>query len=268
MLLLNIENPFCAPVFFVESCESTMIESRRLLQLGAVNGTVIVSDYQSGGVGRTKNRQWASEAGLNLLFTVILRYTDFSQIPQLITLRAGHAVCSGIAKTEPQLKDFLRIKWPNDIMSGGKKLCGIASVCDGTNVFIGIGLNVAQKIFPSLPNATSICNELVQERKPCKEYAEYPYNRFVILQNILNSLHSEIKNDKDFMSSISSINEMLFLKDKNVIFMAGSSENPKRIEGVLRAVSNEGHIQIEEAQTGQILSFSSGELQITKRYEK
>ena len=137
--------------------ELAKVEARR----GAVEGTVIVAEEQTAGKGRLK-RAWLSPRG-SLAFSVIL-YPSLEHLPSLIMV-ASLAVAHGI-KAVTGLESG--VKWPNDVLLNGKKVCGILveSEVRGEAVdyaVIGIGINVNLRVsdFPEiLPAATSLSQEL------------------------------------------------------------------------------------------------------------
>ncbi len=140
--------------------ELAKVEARR----GAVEGTVIVAEEQTAGKGRLK-RAWLSPRG-SLALSVIL-YPSLEHLPSLIMV-ASLAVARGI-KAVTGLESG--IKWPNDILLNGKKVCGILveSEVRGEAVdyaVIGIGINVNLRVsdFPEIsPTATSLSQELGRE---------------------------------------------------------------------------------------------------------
>lgn len=98
--------------------------------------TLLIADYQSAGRGRL-GRTWTAPAGTQLIFSVLLRVTPPAEFGTL-TLAAGLAVTDAI---EPAV-----LKWPNDVLVGGRKLCGILAeaqqASDGSfRVVIGVGIN-------------------------------------------------------------------------------------------------------------------------------
>ncbi len=135
-------------------------EARR----GAVEGTVVVAEEQTAGKGRLK-RAWLSPRG-SVSLSVIL-YPGLDHLPYLIMLASLAVVRSVEAVTglRPQ------VKWPNDVLVKGKKVCGILveSEVRGNAVgyaIIGIGINVNLRLsdFPEiLPIATSLSQELGRE---------------------------------------------------------------------------------------------------------
>ena len=143
---------------------STMEAAKREARLGATEGTAIVAGEQTGGRGRM-GRVWLSPEG-NIALSVIL-YPDLANLPSLIML-ASLAVLHSI-EAVAGLK--AQISWPNDVLIGGKKVCGIlveSDVRGGAVAYavIGIGINVNLRIsdFPEIPSsATSLWDELGRE---------------------------------------------------------------------------------------------------------
>ena len=126
---------------FFQNLGSTMDEADRQGAAGVLDGTVVVAETQQASRGRF-GRTWVSQPG-NLYFSVVF-YPTMQTLPLLSPL-AGVAVVRAIAKTTGLRP---RIKWPNDVLVGGKKVAGILveSVISGEEVryaVLGIGVNVA-----------------------------------------------------------------------------------------------------------------------------
>ncbi len=127
-------------VIYYPRMPSTMDMARQEAKRGAAEGTVIITGEQTEGRGRVK-RTWLSPRG-NVALSIIL-YPDVSFLPYLIML-ASLAVASSIESVtglKPQ------IKWPNDVLINGKKVCGILieNEVKGNKVafaIIGIGINI------------------------------------------------------------------------------------------------------------------------------
>ncbi|HEU4714391.1 MAG TPA: biotin--[acetyl-CoA-carboxylase] ligase [Pyrinomonadaceae bacterium] len=132
-----------------ESLPSTNTELAREASAGAAEGLTIVADEQTAGRGRLQ-RAWSSPKGAGLYFSTLLRPT----IPQdrwpLITFMAAIAVGDALHEAGGVTTD---IKWPNDLLSGERKICGIlAEAVDtpgGRAVVLGIGINLTSEAFPS-----------------------------------------------------------------------------------------------------------------------
>jgi BirA family transcriptional regulator, biotin operon repressor / biotin---[acetyl-CoA-carboxylase] ligase len=155
-------------IHYYEEIGSTNEEAFRLGLAGAAEGTVVISDGQSAGRGRLQ-RVWHSPAGANIYTSIILR-PDFKpeRAPQL-SIAAGVTVAEVLNEYCP---GRVQLKWPNDVLLGGKKVCGILAQmkmsAGGVNfVVLGIGINVNMKRaqFPEdiLNTATSLLEDKGRE---------------------------------------------------------------------------------------------------------
>jgi BirA family biotin operon repressor/biotin-[acetyl-CoA-carboxylase] ligase len=142
------------------SVTSTNDEAKRLAGEGATHGTVITADTQTAGRGR-RGRVWASPAG-NLYLSIVLRPVfPPSEAPPLAPA-IGLAIARAIEEVAPVTA---RVKWPNDVQVGGKKVAGVLaeSVVSGSTleaVIVGIGVNVGTELPPELAEiATTLSRE-------------------------------------------------------------------------------------------------------------
>ncbi len=131
-------------LLWLEKTTSTNDVVAELARQGALEGTVVAAETQTKGRGR-QGRRWSSAAGKSLAFSILLRpKLHADELPE-ITLATAVAV----AKT---LEDFHfkpRIKWPNDLLLGGRKVCGILTEMGPkkdkmASVVLGIGINLNQ----------------------------------------------------------------------------------------------------------------------------
>jgi len=125
-----------------ESVDSTNRVALGLAQAGAAEGTVVLADSQTAGRGRLQ-RGWQSPPGCNLYLSIILRPGVAPQDLAQITLLAGVAMAEALTGLCPE---GVSIKWPNDLLIRGRKVCGILTEMrmDGEKpaLIVGIGLNV------------------------------------------------------------------------------------------------------------------------------
>ena len=131
-----------------ESLPSTNTELARMASEGAAEGLAVLADEQTAGRGRLQ-RAWSSPKGAGLYFSMLLRPAiPVDQWP-LITFMAALAVGDALREAAGVQTD---IKWPNDLLSGERKICGIlAETIDtpgGRAVIIGIGINLRPNAFP------------------------------------------------------------------------------------------------------------------------
>ena len=174
-------------IIYLDEIDSTNREARRLGDAGAMEGTVVIADCQTGGKGRL-GRTWFSPSGTGIWMSILLRPELPPKKVAGITLMAALSVCRAI-RSATGLNT--QIKWPNDLVIDGKKVCGIlteAAILDGQLKFavLGIGVNVNQTEFPEdLPHAWSLAmtvgRELDRERliESCLNCLKEDYERYV-----------------------------------------------------------------------------------------
>lgn len=131
-----------------EVTDSTNLDIRRAAEDGAAHGTIAVGEQQTAGKGR-RGRAWVSPPGENLYFSMLL-CPDFAadkafMVTPVMALAVAQAARSAGLEAG--------IKWPNDVVINGKKVCGILTELffreDGSfYVVIGTGINVNQQSFP------------------------------------------------------------------------------------------------------------------------
>ncbi|MEK8127363.1 biotin--[acetyl-CoA-carboxylase] ligase [Paenibacillus filicis] len=153
---------FGRQIKYSEEVESTQLVIQQLVQAGAEEGALALAELQTAGRGRL-GRVWHSPKGKGLWFSVLLKpeWLNLADTPQL-TLLTAVAVCRAIRAVTSL---DVGIKWPNDLLVGGKKIGGIlleASVENGSlrHVIAGIGIsvNLAPEDYPAelLEKATSL----------------------------------------------------------------------------------------------------------------
>ena len=135
-------------VYYPET-DSTNLRIRELGDAGAPHGTLAVADMQTAGRGR-RGRTWESPPGSSIYMSILLRPDIIPGAAPMLTLVMACSVAEGISDCE---NVDVRIKWPNDVIAGGKKLVGIltemSTQIDYINhVTIGVGINVNMTEFP------------------------------------------------------------------------------------------------------------------------
>lgn len=146
------------------------------------NWTVVVAENQTKGKGQFQNK-WQSEDGKNLTFSVLCELDDFHiDYSCYMNYVVSLAVFNVLKEYIPRK---LKVKWPNDILSASKKICGIlientVSKNKIVRSIIGIGLNINQEKFDSLPNASSL-----------KLIASKEFDKNELLEKIVNELKKQ-----------------------------------------------------------------------------
>ena len=140
---------FGHPLFYFPAVDSTNGTLRELARRGAGEGTTVVAEQQFRGRGR-RGRQWFSPAGggiyLSLLARPKLSPTKCTGITLLTAAAVGRAI-ENLSGLIPE------IKWPNDLLLEGRKVCGILAESGGDDkekryLILGIGINVGGDYFP------------------------------------------------------------------------------------------------------------------------
>lgn len=132
-----------------DEIESTNTYAKTIKDDKLLHGTLILAENQTGGRGQHK-RKWEADAEKNLTFTLILIPFRADRLP-LLTLSCALAVKKALEQYTGLAGE---LKWPNDILIGGKKVCGVLTETQFIGntlekVIVGIGLNVNQEVFSS-----------------------------------------------------------------------------------------------------------------------
>jgi len=211
-------------------------------------GTVFLTYNQTEGRGQLNN-QWESESGKNLTFSVFLR-------PSVVNIQKQYMlskmVSLGIVSFLNDYITDVKIKWPNDIYVGDRKICGILieNAVMRKNIFwsvIGIGLNINQTVFLSdAPNPVSVKNITGRD-----------YDLPKMLDGLLKKIdfyYSELFEgnyqdmDAEFLKYLYRLNKWSDFVDKN-----------HKYKGKIVGVNEIGQLQIEE-ETGNVNIYNFKEV--------
>lgn len=127
----------------LECTDSTNVQLRKMALAGAPHGSLCISETQTSGKGRL-GRSWESPAGKGLWLSVLLRPDLKPEQAPLVTLCAAIAMAKAVKETSGV---DAKIKWPNDLVYDGRKVCGVlleigATVEKINYIIVGTGLNV------------------------------------------------------------------------------------------------------------------------------
>ena len=150
-------------IHYFREIGSTMDAARKLAEAGVEQGTIVVAESQSRGRGRL-SKEWLSPEG-GIYFTVILRPKISPAYAPRMSLMASVAVASAIRRLFGLRAE---LKWPNDVLIGGKKVCGILAEMnaelDAVNfINLGIGINANTSISQQEEKASSLKEQLGKE---------------------------------------------------------------------------------------------------------
>ena len=196
--------------------------------------TIVTANFQTEGKGQL-GYMWESEDSKNLLCSIYKKGLGIKVEDQFVL---SMLVSLSIIRTLEKLNlPKLYIKWPNDIMSDNKKICGILveNMVKQNSIkesVIGIGLNVNQDTFKNLPNATSI-----------KKIKGVAFN----IDELLNDLANNIK--KQFIDFNQSKIDLIFRQYEDVLYRMNIPSTFKNSEGdvftgFIKGVNNLGRLKV------------------------
>lgn len=252
-LLIELQNNKLGnDIYYFKTIDSTNNYGKKLALDGALEGTIVLSDEQTGGRGRL-GRAWVSPPGTSISMSIILRPTIYPNEAAKITEITAAAVANAISRVT-KLKTG--IKWPNDIIINSKKVCGIltemsAEINSINYVIVGMGINVNINEFPDEINnvATSLKKELNME-----------ISRKELVINIVNEfekLYYDFINTGDLSKTVEICKEksvilgkMIKIINRNEIIIA------KAID-----IDENGELIIKK-DDGEIINIISGEISV------
>ncbi len=172
--------PFARHIHHFFKVDSTNAVAMRLGEQGEPHGTVVVAEEQTTGRGRA-GRTWISEKSTGIHCTVLLRPPIPPAYAPLLTLVAGLAVRDAAAEDFDAIPD---IRWPNDILAGGRKFAGILTEMHAEPdrihyAVVGIGVNVNQTKMPA---------ELAETATSLRMETGKTHSRFELLIRLLRHL--------------------------------------------------------------------------------
>ena len=214
-------------VVYSPETDSTNTQAKTAGEQKEAHGTLFVADKQNAGKGR-RGRVWESPSGSSIYMTILLRPDIMPVKAPMLTLVMAVSVAEGIRQVAGL---DTKIKWPNDIVLNGKKICGIlkemSTEIDYINyVVIGVGINVNQDTFPE---------ELQNTATSLKIESGHMYRRPELIAAIMERFE---KNYESFLltedlSGIQGIyNDMLVNKDREVRVLEPGNEYHAYAEGI------------------------------------
>lgn len=243
-------------ILHYEGIDSTNLEVTRLSQKGAAEGTVVVADVQTAGRGR-RGRAWDSPKGEALYMSLLLRPTFAPDKAATLTLVMALAVMEAIAEIVP---DGCGIKWPNDIVIDGKKVCGILTEMELqgqeiAHVVIGVGINL---------NQTSFAEEIAKTATSLRLKTGKTIERFALLDKVVYYFK---RNYEVFLQTC----DMRILVDKYNGFLVNCGKEVRVLdpqgeyEGVARGINEKGELLVEK-HSKELVSVYAGEVSVRGIY--
>ena len=241
---------------YFEQTGSTNDEALAWAAAGAPDLALVYAEEQTAGRGRL-GRRWSTTAGAALAFSLVMRPSPGEeQAVQLFSVLGALAVCEVLeaAGLHPE------IKWPNDVLVQGRKVCGILveSVWLGEKVesiVMGVGLNIQPETIPPPDqlNFPATC----LEAELYSQYGIRPVDRAAILRQILQSVlkwRGRLASDS-FLHGLES--RLAFRGELVEIWVAGQVFRSGRVEGL----EPDGSLRLS-SQPGQSYVVRTGEVQL------
>lgn len=246
---------FGYPFFLYESLSSTNETIKELGREGYPEGTLVIAEEQTGGKGR-KGRTWSSKKGQGLWFSLLLRP------PVAIHLVSQLTFVASVALTEVlrEMRIPVGIKWPNDLLLDGKKVCGILAETVGEIdrvdfVVLGIGLNVHQSKgdFPEDIQGQAISLSLG---------TGWEFKRLDILTGFLKSFSHwyEKYRQEGFAVIQKQWKEYSLVLGHDVLIM----ENERTREGKAIDLGEDGALLVDV--NGEVIKFFTGDVSLRYRF--
>lgn len=233
----------------LESVGSTNDYLKQLGNNGCKSGTVAAAREQVGGKGRL-GRVWKSQKDENVMFSVLLRPKAAPSEISVVTPLTGLAVCKALRELTGL---DCRIKWPNDIIIGNKKLVGILTEMSAEfdaveYIIIGTGINVNQTEFP---------DEIAQKATSIKLESGKEFDKNKLLAAVLNQMEQEfVKSNLEFTEeSLKEYTELCATVGKTVSFYRGGN----KLSGTASGIAENGEL-IVALSDGAECRVNSGEV--------
>jgi len=231
------------PIKYLAETNSTMTDSRRMIDEGIQPPFAVRTGYQSEGRGRTTDRKWESGKNVNLMFTLVVSLGSIGLPLTILPLAAGLCLCLSVEKLcglQPS------VKWPNDLLIQNQKVSGILCETYKKNLLVGAGLNIGQTRFD--PDIEDKAGSLLF-------FTDNPPAPEIFLETFLNHWRNISSLDIHGM-----INDRLYRKNEIVEFLEGDTLNPVKTRGLIKHIAADGALVMGDLNGGNRRSYYSGEI--------
>ncbi len=246
---------------FFESTGSTNPDAKRFAEEGEPHGTTVVADRQTAGRGR-RGRSWESPAGKSVYFTIVVRPRFAPDQASMITLVMALAVAEAVFEVTELPTG---IKWPNDIVVNGKKVCGILTEMSMTPemneiqfVVAGVGVNVNQDSAGEFPE------EIRERATSLKIECGRRIDRAMLLERILARF-------EEYYEVFEQTLTLSGLKERYEARLIGRGEVVRVLDpageytGISRGINETGELIVEK-EDGETVLVYAGEVSVRGLY--
>lgn len=243
-------------LFYFEEIDSTNTKAKQLADKDAVQGTLVVANMQTGGKGR-RGRTWESPANSGIFMSLVLKPNlnpiKASMLTLVMALAAVKA-CNEVTQSS------CFIKWPNDIVLNGKKICGILTEMSAeldyiNHIVIGIGINANIDSFPL---------ELKEKATSIKWETGEKIKRAQLINQILLKFEEEydiFMKSQNLELQTKEYNRLLINYNKEVVII----EPSKEYTGVALGINEKGELLVKK-EDGQVCAVYAGEVSVRGVY--
>ena len=242
-------------IVYFDEIDSTNNRAKELGEKDGAHGTLFVADRQVAGKGR-RGRVWESPKGISIYMTILLRPDLIPTKAPMLTLVMAQSVAEGIREVTGMETG---IKWPNDIVCDGKKVCGIltemSAQIDYINyIVVGVGINVSNEVFPEEVASTATSLYLL---------TGVTCSRAKLISEIMAQFeiyYAQYLQTQDLSGLMNEYNSHLVNRGRSVRVL-----NPKReYTGVAQGINQAGELLVQ-TEDG-IMHVSSGEVSVRGVY--
>lgn len=243
-------------IIYYEQLDSTNVQAVRLAAEGAPHGTVVVAGTQTAGKGR-RGRTWESPQEDNIYMSLLLRPSLKPNQAPMLTLVMAQSVAVALQKAGfPDVQ----IKWPNDLILAGKKICGILTemYLQGDTidyVVVGVGVNVNTRVFPK---------ELQEQATSLRLQGGKVLNCDPLVKDILGvfeEYYQQFIEQGDLAFLYEQYNELLVNRGKEVCVLEPDNEYMAYAEGI----NTHGELIVRTAE-GEEKAIFAGEVSVRGIY--
>ncbi len=241
---------------YYDTIGTTNAQAKAEAEAGAPHGTLVVADMQTAGRGR-RGRSWESPAGTNLYFTISLKPQIAPEKAPMLTLVMAHSVARAIGERTGL---ECGIKWPNDVVASGKKVCGILTEMSAERgyihyVVIGVGINVRRQQFSEEVDSKATC--LDQE---CGRTVSRSELLAAVMEAFEEDYETFIKTE-DLSGLMESYQARLAGLGREVLVLDPKGE----FRGISKGITPTGELLVETG-SGEVVEVYAGEVSVRGIY--
>lgn len=243
-------------VLYFDTIDSTNTKAQELAEKGYPSGTLVVADKQESGKGR-RGRSWVSPSGTGIFMTLMIKPDINPNNASMLTLVAALAVAKAITSVTGE---EAMIKWPNDIVINGKKVCGILTEMNAqfdyiNHIVVGIGINVHNESFPE--EISQMASSLMIEAGGKR------FHRAQIIAETMSyfeQYYDTFLNTQDLSALVREYDELLVNRNKSVRVL-----DPKEpFDGKAMGITSKGELIVDTWESRKLVS--SGEVSVRGIY--